>query len=412
MTKVMNRRVFGRHVENALKTFYDPVRLRNSPLVDLLGLTGHGGESAPAQLRRVLRDAIESLRPGESVPLTAPEWYGYRILWLRYVQALGWVRVCEEVGLSQASYYRHHRAALDALVAVLWEQRQRERDSTEGAGSAPEPAVSAVAAVSQLAQEAGRHPVDLCAVLQSAQEMLAPIARRKGVSIRLRCPRSSLVVHGDPALLRQIILNLVGDISDWLAGESLELCASPQGREVVLCLRSLDRAKVTEQELATLGSWQLSQGLADAYRGRLFATEDGGRLMICLALPTHQPMSLLVVDDDADTLLLYRRYLQDYALRVARTADEVRSSLADQRPDVILLDLLMPEKDGWDILHDLKAASGTAAIPVIVCSVLSQPELALAMGASTVLQKPVHQEELRHAITSLAQDRDRTGAAR
>lgn len=54
----------------------------------------------------------------------------------------------------------------------------------------------------------------------------------------------------------------------------------------------------------------------------------------------------------------------------------------------------MPGRDGWDFLQALKASPATRTIPVIVCSVLDEPEVALSLGAAAYLQKPIDQRRL------------------
>ena len=72
--------------------------------------------------------------------------------------------------------------------------------------------------------------------------------------------------------------------------------------------------------------------------------------------------------------------------------------LSRRLPDLILLDVLLPRQDGWIILKALKSQARTAHIPVVVCSVIAQPELALALGAAEVLTKPISPEALLAAV--------------
>ncbi len=58
-------------------------------------------------------------------------------------------------------------------------------------------------------------------------------------------------------------------------------------------------------------------------------------------------------------------------------------------PDVIILDIMMPHVEGWTILRELRETPGTRKVPVIVCSIVDNPELALALGAHAFLAKPV-----------------------
>ena len=76
--------------------------------------------------------------------------------------------------------------------------------------------------------------------------------------------------------------------------------------------------------------------------------------------------------------------------------------LSEIRPTVIVLDVMMPGEDGWEVLTKLKAQSGTAEIPVIVCSVLDEPHMAQLLGASEYLPKPVTQRALLRALLRYA----------
>jgi CheY-like chemotaxis protein len=90
------------------------------------------------------------------------------------------------------------------------------------------------------------------------------------------------------------------------------------------------------------------------------------------------------------------RYLTDRRCRVVGVAnggDGLRLA-RHLRPLAIVLDLMMPGQDGWEILQNLKADAATADIPVVVCSVLAQESLAQALGADAYLRKPVSREQL------------------
>ncbi len=395
-----SRELLCRYIKDALTAFYDPVRLRTSPLVELLGLQLGQGESAPGCLRKLLREAINSLRPGADIPLGAPEWRGHRILWLRYIQAQSRFAVGREIGLSQTSYYRYHRPALEALADLLWEKHQaslkklKEKESLFAQAGG-----QAVAEAARLAHESSRQPVDVSAVLASAKQIVQPLVQQRGLRLRLHVPASLPMIYGDAALLRQIIINVVTAALNLVAAESLELSVSPAETEMAFCLRGLDECKTYDGILDRLEGFRIGRSLVEAYGGRFWIAQDRERdLALHFAVPLREPQTILVVDDDADTVLLYRRYLQDYVVQAARSADEVKAFLEQGRPDLILLDVLMPREDGWDILRYLKSIPDAAEIPVVICSVLGQPQLALAMGAAKVLHKPIDPPRLLQAI--------------
>ncbi len=100
---------------------------------------------------------------------------------------------------------------------------------------------------------------------------------------------------------------------------------------------------------------------------------------------------VLVVDDDPEMLRLTRVSLEreGFGVVTAATAQEGATMAARRRPDVILLDLLLPDRSGLDLLTSLKADPATRRIPVLVVSVTQDSVKALSLGAAECLAKPV-----------------------
>ena len=70
-------------------------------------------------------------------------------------------------------------------------------------------------------------------------------------------------------------------------------------------------------------------------------------------------------------------------------------------PSAIILDLMMPDRDGWDLLQFFLHQPATQATPIIVCSVLRQKELALSLGAAAFIEKPISEQHLIDILTQL-----------
>jgi CheY-like chemotaxis protein len=124
-------------------------------------------------------------------------------------------------------------------------------------------------------------------------------------------------------------------------------------------------------------------------------------------LPANPPPTILVVDDNFDMLELYTRHLVAHKYRVitAPSADQALGLAIRWQPDVIIIDLMMPGQDGWDLLQSLLSQAGTQTIPIVVCSVLKQKELALSLGASGFLEKPVTEHTLVSTVQALAAEK-------
>lgn len=395
---------FGQLVRDALARLYDSIYLQNHPLIGLLDLQSPPWGTAAEALRILLRDTIDSLKPPSSVPADWPEWLGYSILSLRYARLLSESEICQELNISAATFYRRQREALDALVSVLWnryEQAQARADDVDLEAVESLTADEVRSRAIRLAGTSARQPVDLMRLLHGVRNTILPLAREKGVVITMDLPPSLPMVYAHASVLRQIYLGVLTEgIGAW-PKSPLELCVRPKRNEVVSQLRSLHAPGEPESSLTNRAGFGMSQALLDLYRGRLWFEQDadGGQLVL-LSFPAAAPRTVLVIDDDAATSALYRRYLerQSYVVLEAQTLDDAEAWLADNAPDLILLDVMMPQTDGWTVLQTLKARPQTAQIPVVVCSVIDQPALALALGAAQVLTKPISPYDLLQAV--------------
>jgi len=118
--------------------------------------------------------------------------------------------------------------------------------------------------------------------------------------------------------------------------------------------------------------------------------------------PRARPLALIVEDEVRSAELL--RIQLDSAGFDVLAASDAESGLVlarDQYPDVITLDLMLPGMDGADFLLAVKSDANLAPIPVVVISIASEAQRALALGAADVLQKPVDRQALNRALDAL-----------
>jgi signal transduction histidine kinase/DNA-binding response OmpR family regulator len=108
--------------------------------------------------------------------------------------------------------------------------------------------------------------------------------------------------------------------------------------------------------------------------------------------PRHDDEHLaVIVDDDEDFLRAVRWQMEEegWAVLGAGTAADGAVLVAERHPEVVILDLLLPDRSGLDLLAMLRADPATRQVPVIVVSVVSDPVRSLSLGASEHLAKPV-----------------------
>ena len=134
--------------------------------------------------------------------------------------------------------------------------------------------------------------------------------------------------------------------------------------------------------------------------GSLRVHDAPGAFEAVLTLPTLQSFPILVVDDNADFLRLVQRYADGtrYQLITTRQPDSALALADESRPRIIVLDVMMPGLDGWELLSRLRQHPGVDQIPVVVCTIVANESLALSLGASGYLQKPVTREAFLAAL--------------
>lgn len=113
--------------------------------------------------------------------------------------------------------------------------------------------------------------------------------------------------------------------------------------------------------------------------------------------------AILVIDDDPAAIVIVRTYLSRDGF-VVHGLEDSRSALETIRglsPRAIILDVLMPHRDGWQILAELKADPELRAIPVVLYTIVEQKQHGFLLGASAYLVKPIDEQQLRETVLKL-----------
>ena len=118
---------------------------------------------------------------------------------------------------------------------------------------------------------------------------------------------------------------------------------------------------------------------------------------------TSPEKTVLIIEDEADAAELFAEMMRVSGFRVLKTSSSTPalSLITSEKPDVIILDIMMPEISGLDILRQMRQDAMLANIPVVVVSAKSMPadiKIGMEAGASMYLTKPVGFLELKEAV--------------
>ncbi len=346
-------------------------------------------------------EAIEALRPADDVPPRAPAWRPFRVLFLRYIETLDTIQIAEQLAISPRQVRREHSRGVDMVVDILWDRYRQASDQGEMLpGEEDSPATESLldAAVSRLGLATASALTPLPETIQGAIAVVSGLATGKGVRL-LALPAVGLPpVAIDRVVLRQVLLNVLTHLLDNMAGGALELRAEMrEGKVAVTVEVASGRTKPDLQSDRML----VAQHLLEMQEGQLWgAMTSTGKPAVHVLLPVLPPTTVLVIDDDQDMLRLFQRYLGggSYQVVTATSGEEALRVVSELPLQAITLDVMMPSQDGWEVLQLLKNHPATQHVPIIVCSVLRERDLALSLGAAEFLPKPVTQMALLAAL--------------
>lgn len=381
---------FSAMVKDALAHMLDLGYLHRHPLSLHLGLDCATSRMIVGQrLRQALVDATEVLLPENCGSVQSSAARSYHITRLHYLQGMTVDMAAQEMSVSRRQAYRDLRRGEEAVAEVLWARRRCSRSTAASATH-----ISSVEAeIAQLGPHA--RPTDLCDLLREAGNAVESIAVERHICLQLRLPRRPIIVSADPVLARQVMVSLMSrTVQQAQPGlVSVELIGGPRGSRVTLCCHI--PANYTGSGVVDPIAAQLMDQLS------WVAQMERGEGLLCTIVRTaNSGPTVLVIDDNVGLVRLLERYLTHQACRVVTAADGREGlRLAQQLvPDAILLDVMMPEMDGWALLQRLRNHPKTASVPVVICSVINDEALAYSLGASLVLHKPVSRASVLDAL--------------
>jgi CheY-like chemotaxis protein len=401
----MQRTTFEEFIQNlqqVLSNLYDPAELRKSSLIHLFGL-----ETRPnpgLALQDIIADAIQQLRPRIDVPLQSNAWRYYNILLYHYVEQYSQALVADTLGLSVRQLRREERESERILAEFLWrkynldldtQRKNGETDLDRMVSRADETTGDSLSPSSHekemlwLQEGFPQGNLSVEELIASVLQVVSPLAQSTGREIICTISDNLPPLNGHITAMRQAMLNLL-----------LVSLQSPQGDQVIIKIENEnDMAAVSIQSSSVQPSEQVDElikmanALIPLFCGE-FTFSLSPEYKAVLQLPVLEQTPVLVIDDNADTLQLMRRFLHGTPYRFIglREPEKAIEMIQEHQPRLIVMDVMMPGMDDWELLGRVRTHPDTQHIPVIICTILPQEFLAKALGSAGFMRKPVNRD--------------------
>lgn len=416
MTVPLYEEDFLRALRGALRHLYDPATLRRNPLNVLLNPQRHA-----YGLQELLLVAVQALSPARGSSVQSGARRTHQILLHRYVEQFSQDEVAMSLGLSARQLRRQEQLAIRSLGEYL-----RTRYALPIASHAPESggagdedaegdASTAGDAYTEyeedlewLHQAAPPEFLDVNEIIAGALQTLEPFFQELKISVQHRRSPGLPRVAVNAMALRQALMITLTALARRAAGKQLSILPAANEHEIKLEIQpaGADQAialEVDENLMMAQRLMALSGGALALHNQGEDGREVDAPASVTLTLPLVQPATILIIDDNQDALQLVQRYLTDTHYHPVVTRSPVEGlALAQQvMPQAILLDVMLPGMDGWETLARLRRHPATEQIPVIICTILPEEQLAQALGASGFLRKPLARDELLQTLQEL-----------
>jgi len=276
--------------------------------------------------------------------------------------------------------------------------------------------------------------VSVAEVVDQVTKTVEPLVAKKNITMLAKVDGAGDLL-ADGGKLRQMLLNLVSNAIKFTPEDGTVTIAALRTKSTVEVSVTDTGIGIAEADLKQIfhefhqvdpgpGRRHEGTGLGLALTKR-FAMLHGGDVRVTshvdkgsiftLVLPIHArvtppaeharagsmnghgdgPLVLVVEDDPAAAELLTRQLANaGYRTEVAKTGSQALERARQLKPAAITLDIIMPELDGWEVITRLKSDEATSSIPIVVVSVVDNPELGMALGAIDYFVKPVNSSAL------------------
>ena len=401
----ITRTQFLEYLKGALVHLYDAEYLRQTHLLSAFGIENRF--DASTVLRNILIENIESLKPSANLFDQERAWRIYDALYYPYVQRLSQQAVANQLGMSARHLRREQRAALEVLAESLCQDYGLYTIFCDDPDVIEEVEYDPLDEFEWLEETLVETPLDLYVHIPNALNMIRSLASEYQVEIKsdLQSDLPHLIVHS--MAFDQMMLSLLSIAITTSPDGQVSLQASMQTGEVTIKIegkRIADTIPNKKNDVVER-KYVIAKKLANLSNGTIRFVENPNLFFVLLSLPFVNQIPILALDDNPDVLQIMQRYAQDsrYHMITTKNPSQIFMLAKQYNPKAIFLDVMIPEIDGWKILGRINENPDTSDIPVIICTVLPQEELAHSLGAVAFLKKPFSRYEFLSILDQLVE---------
>jgi CheY-like chemotaxis protein len=391
-------REFEGELYTVLCHLYDPAYQPKETLCAVIGCDP--AEGMPAVRAEILR-ALESLKPPANTPPAIPAVQIYGLLHHRFAQQLTQEETAYRLNVSRRTVNRLQHRAAHALAGALWKQSQAVPQGDDGPlaeDATLDPRTAEWHAQMQreldsLQAKAPNAWCDVEEVIGTVLDLADPMFSKLGICAEVRSVQVGLDAAIHPVLLHQVLISALRRFAPCVSDGQIEIYARLEDGNARITLTGAAATDGFGERDLTAGI-PLSKGIS------IETCIEGRQAYVWISVPSIGKITVLVVDDNEDMARFYRDCTIGTRYHIAHVAQGggLLETVKAVAPDVIVLDVMLPDIDGWRLLMRLHEDPTTRSIPVIICSVVQEEDLALSLGAARYLPKPVQPREFVVAL--------------
>ena len=408
---------FREELRYALLHLHDP-HYRPPPVLAKAMDCDPAGGPGPVQSRIIA--SIAGLEPDPTVPGDSRARRDFDSLHKRFVLGLTQEMTAGQLHMSVRNVQRVQAEATHGLARILWAGSlvSAAPDSIPAIETGPRPQESR-AVVSQAPDWRTQTRHELASLQSSAPDAVSVVkeaisgvleleevlTQRESVYVELGHVQPDLVAALHPSVLRQILITALGRLARYASAGPIAIYAVLEDGKVKITLTSTLAADRRPSQADLIGDIMVPDG------GAVEVAIDGQYVFLSVKVPSGGEIIVLAVDDNPDMVHFYRRATAGTRYRIvhATGGQHIAEAIEATVPNIIVLDIMLPDVDGWQLLMQLHEDTSTRSIPIVVCSVVREKDLALALGAALYLSKPIEPRRFAEALDQVLH-RDSTEA--